>query len=157
MKQTFSTRVKRGALVCFIAYVVLLVYFLLFAERGYTTDGFNVTPFDEISRYITYRESLGFKLVALNLGGNILGFSPLGFMLPIVNSRFNRMISTVLFCFLFSMTIEVIQLIAHVGCFDVDDMILNTIGGIVGYILYVLMTCVRRTKDATTNEKEKKG
>ncbi|HBG13540.1 MAG TPA: VanZ family protein, partial [Clostridium sp.] len=36
-----------------------------------------------------------------------------------------------------------IQLIFKVGCFDVDDMILNTLGGILGYIMYKIVQYTR--------------
>lgn len=36
-----------------------------------------------------------------------------------------------------SVTVEVIQLITKVGCFDVDDMILNTAGAALGYLLFL--------------------
>lgn len=155
MKQTVSKNSTRGVWVCFLAYMGLLIYYLLFAERGYSASGYNIVPFEEIKRYLTYRETLGFKLVALNLGGNILGFSPLGFLLPVVSVKHRRAFRTILFCFLFSLLIEMIQMMTHVGCFDVDDIILNTAGGVVGYLLYVLVKHIRRAGHATTGEKEK--
>lgn len=38
-----------------------------------------------------------------------------------------------------SLLVETLQLVFRVGCFDVDDMILNTLGGIVGYLLLKLV------------------
>ena len=40
--------------------------------------------------------------------------------------------------------IELIQLVSKVGSFDVDDLLLNTIGGICGYILFVICAAIRR-------------
>ena len=40
--------------------------------------------------------------------------------------------------FLLSLTVEVIQLISKVGCFDVDDLILNTLGAVLGYVFFVI-------------------
>ena len=39
---------------------------------------------------------------------------------------------------------EVFQFISKVGSFDVDDLLLNTIGGICGYILFVICAAIRR-------------
>lgn len=43
-----------------------------------------------------------------------------------------------------SLTIEVIQLLTKVGCFDVDDMILNTLGAALGYGIYAVCDRIRR-------------
>jgi glycopeptide antibiotics resistance protein len=40
--------------------------------------------------------------------------------------------------------VEVFQLITKVGSFDVDDLLLNTIGGICGYILFAICAAIRR-------------
>lgn len=39
--------------------------------------------------------------------------------------------------FALSLTIETIQLVCKIGCFDVDDLLLNTIGGILGYVVFL--------------------
>ena len=46
--------------------------------------------------------------------------------------------------FFISLTIEVIQLLTKVGCFDVDDMILNTLGAALGYGIYAVCDRIRR-------------
>ena len=46
--------------------------------------------------------------------------------------------------FSLSLLVETVQLIAKVGCFDVDDIFLNTIGGMLGYLVYAL---VQRKRD----------
>ena len=38
-----------------------------------------------------------------------------------------------------SLTVEILQLVFRVGTFDVDDLILNTLGGIIGYLLLILL------------------
>jgi len=40
----------------------------------------------------------------------------------------------VFFSFEFSLLVETIQLVSKVGSFDVDDLLLNTIGGAIGYL-----------------------
>ena len=95
-------------------------------RNGYT--GYNLIPFVEIRRFWIYREQLGTFAVFSNIFGNVIGFLPFGFILPVI---FRRMNSGFLICvsgFILSLTVEVIQLVTKVGCFDVDDMILNTLG-----------------------------
>ena len=137
-------------LVLFVLYMILLVYFLFFAEeygRVAQTERlyrYNLVPFVEIKRFWMYRAQLGTFAVFSNIFGNVIGFLPFGFILPII---FRRMNSCFLICisgFLFSLTVEVIQLVTKVGCFDVDDMILNTLGAVLGYVCFVICDHIRR-------------
>ena len=45
---------------------------------------------------------------------------------------------------LLSLGVEVMQLITRVGSFDVDDIFLNTLGGVLGYIIFVICNAIRR-------------
>lgn len=75
--------------------------------------------------------------VALNLGGNVIAFLPYGAFLPTIWKKLRKFWMVVLFSFEFSLIVELIQLVLKVGCFDVDDMILNTLGGALGYLLFL--------------------
>ncbi|MCQ2508342.1 MAG: VanZ family protein, partial [Dorea sp.] len=105
---------------------------------------YNLTLFKEIMRFWTYREQVGFLAMLNNLLGNIVIFIPFGFFMPMA-SRDEHFIKTVFDGFLLSLLVEVFQLITKVGCFDVDDLLLNTIGGLLGYLLYVAFERRRRT------------
>lgn len=76
-----------------------------------------------------------------NIFGNTLLLMPLGIMLPVLWRKFHELRKTVMFAFCISLCIEVIQLlssyIGNVGrAFDIDDIILNTIGAWVGFFIY---------------------
>lgn len=76
-----------------------------------------------------------------NILGNVLLLMPLGVMLPMLWRKFQGARKTVVFAFCLSLSIEIIQLlssyIGNVGrAFDIDDIILNTIGAWLGFILY---------------------
>lgn len=71
----------------------------------------------------------------INLVGNIVVFMPLGFFLPLLWRGFDRALPVAAFGFLFSLTIEIIQYPLHRGS-DVDDIWLNTLGCLLGYLLY---------------------
>lgn len=137
--------VKKRLRIAFLIYMAVLLYLLLFSERNIDgTNGYNVQLLAEIRRYIRYREILGMKLVVRNLVGNIVGFLPFGFLLPVVNSSFEKLLKTVTAAGFLSLMIEVAQLITGVGCFDVDDVLLNTLGGFIGYILWLCYTQIRK-------------
>ena len=144
-----STGIRAFAVVLFFIYFLVLFYFLFFSEemgRTYVEREYhyNLIPFREIVRFYTYREIVGFKAYALNLFGNIIAFIPFGFMVPILNWRCRQMEKVACISFYLSITIECIQFISRVGAFDVDDLILNTLGGILGYCVLCVANQIRR-------------
>jgi glycopeptide antibiotics resistance protein len=71
---------------------------------------------------------------------------PLGFLLPLLFFKFNSLKKVFLVSVVVSVCIELLQFILSVGSLDIDDVILNTIGGILGYlILYVMIFLSPRT------------
>lgn len=125
----------------FALYLGLLIYFLLFAEmfgrdmtdRSYS---YNVEPFREIARFVRYRHKLGFTAVVLNLAGNIAVFIPFGIFVPVLFKPDMRLWQTVFTTMAASLIIEILQLVFRVGSFDVDDILLNTVGGLIGAWIY---------------------
>jgi glycopeptide antibiotics resistance protein len=73
-----------------------------------------------------------------NLLGNLLGFIPFGLLLPLVIPFFRNLFKTLLAGFLLSLGYETIQLVFDLGIFDVDDLILNTAGALIGFIIFTL-------------------
>ena len=148
--------------VCFIIYLIILFYLLFFCDR-YGRTGlrqeyhYNLVPFQEIRRFIQYREILGVESFMVNIVGNIVAFCPFGFMLPILNSKKRGILYVTLVSFEFSLFIELMQLITKVGCYDVDDLIMNTIGGILGYIAYRICYYVwkRRTGNRGVSQEKR--
>ena len=137
-----GTKFRFIGMIFFIIYLLVLCYFLFFAEafgRGISLEahGYNTTPFVEIRRYIDNFDKLG-MITVINLGGNVLAFMPFGFFRPIIGRRKNSFFRTLFQGCLFSCMVEVIQLLTNVGSFDVDDIILNTFGVFLGYIIFIL-------------------
>ena len=143
-----TTRNQKLGWVLFIAYLALLVYFLIFSEslgrdasqRDYA---YNLELFKEIRRFYVYRKQLGMGAFLLNVFGNVTAFMPCGFFLPIVSRRSRKWYNTVLLGFLLSLSVETLQLVLRVGSFDVDDLLLNTLGGGLGYLVNRMIQKVR--------------
>lgn len=141
----------------FLIYISFLLYFLIFAE-WYGRSGemrdyhYNLVLFQEIQRFWIYREKLGWISFA-NLIGNVVIFIPFGFFMPWA-SRFRSFFLTLVYSFGFSLVVETFQFITKVGSFDVDDLLLNTIGGILGYILFVICNSIRRRQHAVRERKD---
>lgn len=145
----------------FAVYLAMLCYFLFFAEslgRNYSerTYHYNLMPFKEIRRFWNYRQTLGFWFVSLNLVGNVVAFIPFGIFLPRLFQRCENFLLTTLFSFELSLCVEIIQLMWKVGSFDVDDILLNTLGGISGYLFYRIFAGVSGRDGARRGGKNEK-
>ena len=138
------------AILAFLAYLLLLAYLLFFSstygrtvEMGYR---YNLTPFLEIRRGLKHIETVGYRYVLVNIAGNVVAFMPFGFLLPLITERKMNTIKVFFFSLLLTICAELLQLVSRTGAFDVDDLILNTIGGVLGYWCYVLLLGRRRKK-----------
>lgn len=113
---------------------------------------YNLIPFLEIRRYLKYRDQIGVWRVILNLVGNVVGFMPFGALLPVILRRKIGFWKVCLLSFELTLVIEISQLVLRVGSCDVDDMILNTLGGCLGYGLHRILV---RLKERNIEEKKK--
>ncbi len=112
-----------------IVYIFLLFQLLTKVELN-QGGGYNLVPFTEIFRY-----EVGSRLFIYNVFGNIAAFVVFG----IIASAYIKpktVLSPFLISLIVSSTVEFVQL--NIGrSFDVDDIILNVLGCIIGYLLYI--------------------
>lgn len=151
MKRETGEIVRLASRFFFGLYLLVLVYLMLFAEewgRSMLAGDFryNLTPFHEIRRYLKYHRQIGIWLVLWNLAGNVVGFIPFGALLPGMGKKRMGFWKTALVSFELTLLIEVSQLALRVGSCDVDDMILNTLGGCIGYGLFWLVALLKGKK-----------
>ena len=150
MKDSTKRKIRHLGTMLFLLYVLLLVYFLFFSEEYGRVAAeermyrYNLVPFVEIKRFWIYRKQLGMLAVFTNIFGNVIGFIPYGFILPVIIRKCRSGFFIVLSGFLLSLVVETIQLVTRVGCFDVDDLILNTLGAALGYLLFAVCNYLRR-------------
>lgn len=83
--------------------------------------------------------------------GNIIMFIPAGIIMPFIFKKTKRFFWALLGGFLFTLCIESLQFILCLAgmCmreFDVDDLILNTFGAVIGHIIYRLIFGLKRKK-----------
>ncbi|WP_445491304.1 VanZ family protein [Niallia sp. 03133] len=93
----------------------------------------NIMPFRNILQYIVDRDHYNLNIIIDNLLGNILIFVPLGFFLPLLFKKYKKFSKVCLSSILISFFLEFLQIALHIGQFDIDDIILNTIGAVIGY------------------------
>ena len=70
---------------------------------------------------------------------NVVMFVPLGFMMPVAFRRMRSFGKTVLSLALFSFAIEFTQYFTGRSA-DIDDLILNTLGGVLGYLIFFVVS-----------------
>ncbi|EDZ53986.1 VanZ family protein [Bacillus thuringiensis] len=113
----------------------------------------------DISRYETWIRVSQINLTLFDTAGsttyllNIVLFMPFGFLLPTIWPQFRKMKNTVCAGFLFSLAIELNQLLNN-RITDIDDLFTNTLGAIVGYVLYTALFKLilkREEKEFDTN------
>ena len=111
----------------FLIYIMFLFYVVTFQDVSWSSHNF--IPFKEILRY-----DLGTNIFYKNTFGNMLLFLPYGvFIAKYVKT--DKISIVLLLAFITSLSIEVIQfLIGRV--FDIDDIILNVLGCLIGYVFY---------------------
>lgn len=96
----------------------------------------NLRPMHTIAMYLRYRDRLNsFE----NLIGNIVAFVPFGILFPIQKERTIGLCKTLAYAFGFALSLEVFQLISAFGAFDVDDILLNCFGAVLGYLIYSII------------------
>lgn len=143
---------KKLRIICFalfIVYIILIVYFLIFSDMfgrgsGYNERRYNLRPFQEILRFIKYGDQLDGQSVFLNIYGNIIAFVPFGMLIRWARNKRTTLLQATIYSFVFTLAIEIVQYITKLGVFDVDDIILNTFGGVTGYLIYYIMLVLYR-------------
>lgn len=119
----------------FLLYILCLFQIVTSQDVNTISGGNNFTPFKEMFRY-----SFGSRLFIKNIVGNVALFLPYGFFVGKYGTGKDTKFSLFLI-FLASVSIECTQL-AIGRVFDVDDIILNVLGGIIGYLLYLFISKV---------------
>lgn len=141
-----------------IIWILLVVYFMLLIKvilfkyplsmitsmmnnPNITLDvrikGGNFIPLRTIVYYILGGQN--FRIAIENIMGNIIAFIPLGFLIPITFKRISKLKKIIIISFLISLLFEIIQLFTGIGSFDIDDILLNVFGAIIGYVVYLII------------------
>jgi len=94
----------------------------------------NFTPFKTIGYYMFGHANTIISVA--NVAGNILLFIPLGFFVPLLRHRSTSAGRVGALAFGTSLLLELIQLLTGLGGFDVDDLILNVLGGLIGWLAF---------------------
>ncbi|MFC4098256.1 VanZ family protein [Paenibacillus xanthanilyticus] len=143
----------------FIGYMMLLIkiFFLsrvsvleLFDSQRTIVRSINLIPFNSISEYLMGSSERAKKFASANVAGNILIFVPLGGYLSLFKNQ-TRAVHNLLFICLASLVVEITQWGLGIGAADIDDLLLNGLGGWMGILGYkALLFLLREEKRVHT-------
>jgi glycopeptide antibiotics resistance protein len=150
----------------FVAHIFIVIKFVLLKNPGelkshfineYSTellqqnisDG-NYIPFYTVPFYVSGIDKL--RYTKENLVGNIVLFFPFGILLPLLFKNISSFRKVFAITFAISLCLELIQLFAILGNFDVDDLLLNLLGASLGFGTYILIKELRILQRAQISE-----
>ncbi len=122
-------------LLTLIFIIYILMFFQVVTYQDVISYGNNFLPFKELTRY-----QIGSNLFFKNIVGNILLFMPYGFFASYY-LKLDKKREAFGLVFVVSLAIEIVQLLIG-RCFDVDDILLNIVGGMLGYFIYRILNMI---------------
>lgn len=132
-----------------IPYTLMAVYlFVLLVTAVFERDW---NTFDEarvnlIPFYDLRRDTVRSEHAVLMLALNTAVFIPWGILLPVLYRPFRKFLWSLAAGLGLSLAIEVTQLLGKMGIFETDDLIFNTLGTILGFLLYKLCVILFQSK-----------
>jgi glycopeptide antibiotics resistance protein len=140
--------------------VLFPLYIVFDGTSQIRTGTVNFIPVIETLRMVTSSsDSFMFKFSLKNIVGNFLLLLPLGFFLPLLWKRFYKLKNTMLLGLMVSFGIEMLQfleaLLGNHRRSDIDDLILNTLGLWVGYLIFAKSLQLKSLFALATDSKHK--
>jgi glycopeptide antibiotics resistance protein len=129
----------------FALYAAFLLKLLLFSRTPGSERSINLIPFASIAEYAFSHSPGAGKVAFANVVGNILVFIPLGVYASWLRHRAAAWL-TMLTVASVSVAVEIIQGVLAVGASDIDDVILNCVGGLIGMLAFWLLAAILRER-----------
>lgn len=123
-------RWKRGCvLVLMVVYMICILAITVFTREYTDTYRMQLIPFNGLKNFDYINRTI------IRDGANFLLFVPLGIFFAWQHRQKRIFLDSTGFSLAFSLTVELFQLGSRLGTFDVDDLIFNTLGGMIGALL----------------------
>ena len=140
MKKTNSKK-QIWLIILLTAYLLILFRITVFRSNSYPIEmSVNLSLFTDL--VATYHEN-GIWMVLYLVVGNVAWFVPFGFLLPVIWQKL-KSYYTIPLGFLLSLVIETSQFILKKGMFEIDDLVLNTLGTAIGCLIYKIYRDFRK-------------
>jgi glycopeptide antibiotics resistance protein len=152
----FRKLLKLILVVCLVAYLLLLTRLIVFKFPDWIMTTLTNWSVEGLLRSIRWSNMIPFRNIGSALFNpelpvelplliyNIIAFMPLGFLLPLIWDRAKNWRVVLLGGLMVSLTFEVVQIITLLGTGDIDDVILNVMGTLIGYIVFLIVWKISR-------------
>ena len=153
---------KRILVIAFILYIAILIYTTFFGARTtvygmsiweYAVKMANLKPFKTISMYTKMLKDPSnqmFSVALVNLAVNLVLLVPMAYLIPALFPKLRNFFVTIGVCIGSLVIIELMQVFTRRGSFDVDDFILNMIGAVFGFLIWVIQYYSAKKKKGVT-------
>ena len=134
-----------------MAYAAVLLWLLFDRTSGWGSgiayaeqlrSNMNLVPFHTIGNYWQVVKRMEYTPLfyhcVINLGGNVFLFIPIGYFLPRLWPALRNFFAFLLTCILAITLVELLQLVTLLGSLDIDDLILNVFGMLLGYLFFMI-------------------
>ncbi len=120
-----------------ILYGISIIYIIIVLGAVFLNRS-NLYGYANLHLFSSYKEAYNNMQISLfrNIILNILLFIPLGFLLPFYSDKLKKGYKIILIGFIFTLIIEIIQYITKIGIFEIDDILNNIIGTLIGYCIF---------------------
>lgn len=151
LKYKHVLNIKKEILInCFALYIILLIRITLLPiilisynfSISFEDLPINFIPIIPLIDNLLPIDTMHIFLIIKNTFGNILLFIPFGFLAPLIFKKITNLKYIILSSFMISLSIELLQLIENIISIsentritDINDIILNVLGAILGYII----------------------
>jgi len=154
---------KRGSLLRELTLTILFLFlwfliqrtlepFVLVLDR--TPEPPNLVPLQGLvlmlQRAIAVDYGNTWRIVTINILGNILVFIPIGFLVSVLTPSRHKGWLAFAIGLAISLSIEIVQLSFAIRVFDVDDLILNSLGAWLGFLAFLFASKIRPLKELFT-------
>lgn len=150
----YSAQIKHKTVlftVISVVYLAVLLSFTLLYREDVTKTDVSTIPFNSFFQILTVGWYGWGKYIFMGIVGNMLLFVPLGMIVGNIFVSKHRVLISVISGFALSMTVECIQYVYELGVFEIDDLIINTWGAIIG--CSVVIAILKREKSVLENIK----
>jgi glycopeptide antibiotics resistance protein len=148
-RERIKTIFLYGVFICYIVFLIKLLFLSrislleMFNSQRTLNRSINLIPFYSIKEYILGGSATIKKFAFSNVVGNIVILIPLGTYLSLFKKD-KRVITNLLFIFFVSLSVEITQGLLGIGTSDIDDIILNCLGGWIGILGYNFLAFILR-------------
>ncbi|WP_233566942.1 VanZ family protein [Cohnella endophytica] len=149
IRERIKTIFLYGVFICYIVFLIKLLFLSrislleMFNSHRTLNRSINLIPFNSIKEYILGGSATLKRFAFSNVVCNIVLFIPLGTYLSLFKKD-KRVITNLLFIFLVSLSVEITQGFLGIGTSDIDDIILNCLGGWIGILGYKFLAFILR-------------